>query len=290
MAGKLLIVWDFDSALGQINSTLPYNFAYTPIYQEIENVQNILSIAKRHDLKMTFACLGFAAEEGIYPFNIPDVIKKIHDEGHEVGSHSWRHEWFPYLTDKQIYKTLERSKSALEKCIGEKNSVKGFVPPHSRPMSWYRKFSLSLGDRAFLPVHKGSDMGFVLKQLSKLDFKWCRVLKKYNPVWKKVLGNSNTEKIEFNDWEIHDKVVCVPQHYTGFDTPALQYLEKAAGKNLAAVIVGHPAALSRNGSESSVHFDKFIERVVELKSQNNLEVLSVSDYIAKYIFNGVKEH
>jgi len=65
MSGKLLIVWDYDTALGQINSTFPYNFKYDPIYQEIENVEYILTKAKDINVKMTFACLGFAAEKGV---------------------------------------------------------------------------------------------------------------------------------------------------------------------------------------------------------------------------------
>ncbi|MEZ4824300.1 MAG: polysaccharide deacetylase family protein, partial [Ignavibacteria bacterium] len=247
MSAKLLIVWDYDTALGQINSTFPYNFKYDPIYQEIENVEKILIKAKEINIKMTFACVGFAAEKGVMPFNNPDQIRKIHNEGHEIASHSWKHEWFPYLMDKQITKSLERSKYALEECLGLKNSVTGFVPPHSRPMSWYKKFSVSFGDRGFYPLHKGSDMGYVLKQLSALNYKWCRVLKNYKPVWKKFSGHSS-EDMNFYKWETHDGIICVPQHYTGFDDFAQKYLEKAVEKNETLVIVGHPAALSRDKS------------------------------------------
>jgi len=127
-----MIIWDYDSALGQINSSFPYNFKYDPIYQEIENVEYILRKAAELEIKMTFACLGFAAEKGIPPFNIPDQIKKISDSGHEIASHSWKHEWFPYLTDKQIYKSLERSKYSLEECTDKKGSAVAFGK-HSQP-------------------------------------------------------------------------------------------------------------------------------------------------------------
>ena len=91
MAGKLIIIWDYDSALGQINSTMPYNFDFKHIYEEIENVEYILQNAKEKNIKMTFACLGFAAEESVYPFGNAAQIKKISGEGHEIASHSWRH-------------------------------------------------------------------------------------------------------------------------------------------------------------------------------------------------------
>lgn len=282
MPGKLLIIWDFDSALGQINSTLPYNFKYDPIYQEIENVDYILTRAEMENIQMTFACLGFAAEPGIFPFNIPDVIGKLSAKGHEIASHSWRHEWFPYLTEKQIYKSLERSKQSLETCLGIGEFVTGFVPPHSRPMSWMKKYSLSIGDRGLYPFHKGSDIGYILKQLAVLEYKWCRVLTKYKPVWEKFGRNSNDDSVNFPKWETHDNIVCVPQHYTGFDKPAIDFIKEAVNRNETAVISGHPAGLSREKVESREHFDRFIDKAVLLRDEEGLEILTVSNFINKY--------
>lgn len=286
MSAKLMIVWDYDTALGQINSTMPYNFSYKQIYEEIENVDYILEEAARLNMKMTFACVGFVAEEGVFPFNNPEQIRKIHSLGHEIASHSWKHEWFPYINEKQIEKSLERSKFALEKCLGVKASVKGFVPPHSRPMSWYAKFSLSPGDRGMYPFHKGSDMGSLLRFLKKQEYTWCRVLKSYRPVWDKLLGK-RVEEINFNIWETHNDIVCVPQHYTGFDEFAQQYLLKAIELNKAVVIVGHPAGISRQKSESKEHFDKFMKLAAIAVGEDKLEVMSVTSYINSHIG---KEH
>jgi hypothetical protein len=282
MTAKLMIIWDYDTALGQINSTMPYNFSYKPIYEEIENVDYILDEAQRANIKMTFACLGFAAEDGVFPFNNPSQIKKIHSLGHEIASHSWRHEWFPYINEKQIEKSLERSKFALENCLGVKSAVRGFVPPHSRPMSWYSKFSISLGDRGLYPFHKGSDIAYILKILREKNYSWCRVLKRYRPVWDKLMG-SRVEEIEFNIWEVHNGIVCVPQHYTGFDDFAQKYLMKAIELKKAIVIVGHPAGLSRQKSESKEHFDRFLKMAEEAIAKGELEAMTVSSYINSYI-------
>jgi peptidoglycan/xylan/chitin deacetylase (PgdA/CDA1 family) len=288
MNSKLMIVWDYDSAIGQINSTLPYNFSYYQIFEEIKNVEYILAKAEEADFKMTFACVGFDAEEGIFPFNNPEQIKRIFGAGHEIASHSWRHEAFQYLTGKQIYKSLERSKYILEKCLGNGGTVNGFVPPHSRPMSWYKKFSFSMGDRTIYPVHKGADMGYIIKQLSLLNYKWCRVLKSYKPVWKKALSNSGQDNFDFGKWEIHNGIVCVPQHYTGFDGTARKYLEKAILEKESIVIVAHPAALSREGAESSDNFERFIDDVNEYRSKKQLDVMTVNDYISENILNDRK--
>ena len=279
MKAKLIMIWDYDTALGQINSTMPYNFSYKQIYEEIENVEYILSEAQKHNMKMTFACVGFVAEEGVMPFNNPAQIKRIHSLGHEIASHSWKHEWFPYLSRKQIDKSLERSKYILEHCIGEPNAVKGFVPPHSRPMSWYSKLSVSLGDRGIYPFHAGSDMGNIIKFLKQKNYLWCRVLKNYRPVWDKLLG-SRIEDTDFSLWETHFGIVCVPQHYTGFDEFGRRYLMKAIELKKPVVIVGHPAGLSRQKSESREYFDSFIRLASEAIADGKLEAVTVSSYIS----------
>lgn len=278
MAGTLLIVWDFDTALGQINSTMPYNFNYNQIYGEIDQVDYILSRSSALNIKMTFACLGFIAEEGVKPFNDPELVRKIHSQGHEIASHSWKHEWFPYLTETQASRSLERSKSALEKCIGGGYRLQGFVPPHSRPMSWFAKHSFSLGDRAIYPFHKGADMGSLLKLLSAQKYSWCRVLKHYRSVWDKAFGKVKDD-LSFPPWETHSGIVCVPQHYAGFDSLAMKYLDEAAEHNKAVVIVGHPAGLGRHGEESRENFERFTDKAFEMMSSGRLECGTVSGFI-----------
>lgn len=281
MPGKLLIIWDFDTAIGQINSTMPYNFRYDPIYEEIENVDYILNRAHIEDIRMTFACVGFAGESGVFPFNIPDIISKISIRGHEIASHSWKHEWFPYLNEKQIYRSLERSKQTLESCLGPGEKVSGFVPPHSRPMSWLKKYSVSLGDRGLYPFHKGSDIGYIIKELGKLNYRWCRVLPKYKPVWEKIKGNQSDDSVFFPVWETHDNIVCVPSHYNGFDKAAIDFVKEAVKRNETAVISGHPAGLSRDKEESREYFDRFIDKAVQLRDVEGLEILTVQEHILK---------
>ena len=51
-----------------------------------EGVERILLELKERNLKGTFFCLGWIAE------NHPDVIKTIYKDGHQVGCHSYQHE------------------------------------------------------------------------------------------------------------------------------------------------------------------------------------------------------
>ena len=58
MNSNLFIIWDFDAAIGQINSTYPYNFHEETIYKEIMNVESILKLSDKliqslsHDFKI----------------------------------------------------------------------------------------------------------------------------------------------------------------------------------------------------------------------------------------------
>src|SRR5690606_331231 len=115
---KILLIWDFDGAIGQINSSMPYNFNFQNLNVEIENVKEILKILDQYNIKCCFAITGFSAEDGIFPYTFPNLIKEIHSRGHEIASHSWRHEWSSIFSEKQIDKSLKRSKFILENCIG----------------------------------------------------------------------------------------------------------------------------------------------------------------------------
>ena len=84
--------------------------------------------------------------------------------------------------------------------------------------------------------------------------------------------------------------MCVPQHYTGFDDFAQKYLEKAVKENETLVIVGHPAALSRDKSESEIHFNKFMEMVKTLKEHNKLAVMTVTEFIKIHFSKGTNNN
>nr|WP_234408701.1 polysaccharide deacetylase family protein [Marinilabilia salmonicolor] len=144
---KIVLIWDFDGPIGLINSSLPYNFHFKTLESEIANLRVILDVLDQYDVKCCFAVTGFSAEEGLYPYTFPELIKEIYSRGHEIASHSWRHEWIPLFEVKQVEKSLERSKNTLERAIEGKQNVVGFVPPHNRPMTWMRRGAFSLGDR-----------------------------------------------------------------------------------------------------------------------------------------------
>ncbi len=145
--GVLSVVWDFDSAVGQVNSTFPYHFRPAPLDEELAAVADLRAVTARLGIAMTFATVGLAAEDVAQPFGAGDELRSLHGAGHEVASHSWRHEWLPHLTTQQLRRSLLRSKLALERCIGAPGAVVGFVPPFNRPMTWLARGEVHPGDR-----------------------------------------------------------------------------------------------------------------------------------------------
>lgn len=275
MPANLMIVWDYDSALGQVNATYPYKFDEQKLFQEISNVDAILKLASEYDLKMTFACLGFAAEPGVYPYHIPEQIRAIYQSGHEVASHSWRHEWFPFLEAEQIIRSLERSKYALETCLRQAGSVLGFVLPFSRPMSWYARGSFSLGDRAWGLWYPGADLGQLIRMAEKTGYRWFRV--SYRTLLQR-LRRQHHPALD-RKWDVTNKMICVPQHFTGFDEQGRALLAEAVRTESALVVVGHPSGLSRTREENIEHLKIFLRSVANYRDGGQLVVQSVGQYL-----------
>ncbi len=279
MPAKLILIWDYDTPIAKITATRPYDYDFNKCLEEAVNVDTILEYATASSTLMTFAVVGFGAEESVEPFDVREKIRKIFQQGHEVASHSWKHEWFPYLTKFQIEKSLQRSKYILEKCLGEKDSIKGFVPPHDRPMSWPSKLALSMGDRALYPFHPGASLGYILSELKKQQYTWCRA--SYRSAFNKILdwkGGDYENRLTKN-WKVNNGVVHFRGTYMGFDDPIYPILEKAVRKSLPIVIVGHPAGLSMNKSGNIQLFDKFMKKIEVLKKNGDLNTYTVSGYI-----------
>jgi len=77
------------------------------------NTNRIIEILDDFNIKATFFILGWIAE------NYPDLVKFIHDNGHEIASHGYNHELVTSLDDKTVKSDIEKSKYLLENLIGD---------------------------------------------------------------------------------------------------------------------------------------------------------------------------
>jgi peptidoglycan-N-acetylglucosamine deacetylase len=114
---------DGESGLLQVNSKNKDRLAVMSWarYGPKTGVPRILDMLKRREVKATFFVPGYTAE--LYP----DVIKRIHDEGHEVGAHGYLHEPLSTLDPIQEEAALVKTCSILEQITGQKPA--GFRAP-----------------------------------------------------------------------------------------------------------------------------------------------------------------
>ncbi|MDR0269361.1 polysaccharide deacetylase family protein [Paenibacillus sp.] len=82
----------------------------------------ILELLKKYDAKATFFMLG-----GRVDF-YPDVVKKIADQGHELGNHTWDHKDLKTLSTAEAIQEVERTNQAIKSAVGREPTV--FRPPY----------------------------------------------------------------------------------------------------------------------------------------------------------------
>lgn len=91
-------------------------------YDRLEkNTETILLLFKEYGVSATFFVVGKIAQE------VPELIKKIADAGHELGAHSFSHRRIFDMTPEEFEKDLLRCKSAIEKAAGR--SIYGYRTP-----------------------------------------------------------------------------------------------------------------------------------------------------------------
>ncbi|WP_141604688.1 polysaccharide deacetylase family protein [Terrilactibacillus laevilacticus] len=74
----------------------------------------LLDLFKKHNVKATFFVVGEHAKKN------PDIIKRMHEEGHTIGIHHYKHvsNWF--LMPWQIRKQCKMTADLIESIIGER--------------------------------------------------------------------------------------------------------------------------------------------------------------------------
>lgn len=77
-------------------------------------LDNLLKLLEETSKKATFFCVGKMATE------FPKVIRKIAEQGHEIGCHSNVHTWLNKMTPEQVLQDTNEAVDSLEQCVGKK--------------------------------------------------------------------------------------------------------------------------------------------------------------------------
>jgi peptidoglycan/xylan/chitin deacetylase (PgdA/CDA1 family) len=118
----VLLTFDFDAELMWINS-YPHTPAYVSRgqYGATVGVPRILALLERFQLPATFFVPGANAER------YPELVRRIHEDGHEIGHHGYLHEYPSQLEEDAERLILQKGMDALQKTIGE--TPRGYRSP-----------------------------------------------------------------------------------------------------------------------------------------------------------------
>ncbi len=116
-----------------------------------QNSHWLMELLAEHDVRATFFVLGWIAERW------PTLIRKIHEEGHELASHGYDHQRITTQTPEQFRADIAKSKHILEDIAGVE--VIGYrAPTYSivRETMWALDVILEEGyqyDSSIFPIH-----------------------------------------------------------------------------------------------------------------------------------------
>ncbi len=80
----------------------------------VETTNKILDILKEKNVPSAFFCIGKRMLEN------PTILKRIHEEGHVIGNHSFTHHTlFDLMSKKKMKLEMQRTNSEAKKTIGE---------------------------------------------------------------------------------------------------------------------------------------------------------------------------
>lgn len=106
-----------------------------------QNTNTLLALFDRNKIKITFFILGWVAER------YPELIKRIHQQGHEIASHGYSHQLI-YKQDPKVFREeTAKSKQILEDLI-------------QQPITGYRAASYSITRNSLWALETLADLGF----------------------------------------------------------------------------------------------------------------------------------
>lgn len=79
-----------------------------------KNIDEILELLEEYNIKATFFIVGLVAEK------YPDLVKRIKNGGHEIGSHGYSHNLIYELSKEQFAEEAKKSTDIIEGIIKDK--------------------------------------------------------------------------------------------------------------------------------------------------------------------------
>ncbi len=89
----------------------------------VTSTNKVLDILKENNTLASFYILGYIAEKH------PDLVLRIQEEGHEIGTHGYAHKNLLKLKPAEFEEDLHKSIKILEKILGKRTRILGYRAP-----------------------------------------------------------------------------------------------------------------------------------------------------------------
>lgn len=107
------------------------------------NTEKILEALKKHDVKAIFFVVGHFLETS------PDLVRKMVEEGHTVGNHTYHHPDMSEIADVSSFQKEVEDVKLLYEEITDKEMVKFYRPPQGKYSESNLKMAKELGYYTF---------------------------------------------------------------------------------------------------------------------------------------------
>ena len=84
--------------------------------------EQILDILRERKIRATFFICGRNARQ------YPEIVRRIHSEGHAIGNHTWSHPYLYLLSRRKMAEEIDRTQDAIRQATGQEPVF--FRPPY----------------------------------------------------------------------------------------------------------------------------------------------------------------
>ena len=124
----------------------------------------LLEVLEKHRVPATFHLVGKSAEQS------PDLVRQIHQGGHQLALHCYHHIPFPLEASTSLRTGLVRTQNAIASAIGvSPSSVRDLRPPYgiftARTLSRLTEWGFRLVMWSCIPPHWMQPVGWSIRQV-----------------------------------------------------------------------------------------------------------------------------
>jgi peptidoglycan/xylan/chitin deacetylase (PgdA/CDA1 family) len=252
---RLAISFDYDSPEGYRNS---FGMQGWRADADEQGTDVLLEVLAKRAATATFGVVGRVALDGVPPEHCPEQVRRIHQDGHEVASHSMFHRFLPPLRRSELLEDAATSRKVLETRI--EAPVRGFIPPFNRPMHFPQRRAFSFSETFGLHGRGRArqSLGSLLRVLTQAGYGWSRV--SFEDKLASLLRRAGVRGASAPPQPfLFDGIVAIPLHSTGFGDASTALVRQYLRTDLTIAIYGHPNQALEPNDQSAEKLARFLD-------------------------------